>query len=59
MTLLKFEPLRNFDLLGEKVHRYFGEFPSSFDANNSFFPKIDISEDEKNIFFEAEIPGMK
>lgn len=58
MTLIKFEPLRNFDLLGEKVHRYFGEFPSSFDANNSFFPKIDISEDEKNIYLEAEIPGM-
>ncbi len=59
MTLIKFEPLRNFDLLGDKVHRFFGEFPSSFDVNNSPFPKIDISEDEKNIYFEAEIPGIK
>ena len=59
MTLIKFEPLRDFENLGDKVHRFFGEFPSSFDYNNTFLPKIDISEDEKNIYFEAEIPGIK
>lgn len=59
MTLIKFEPLRDFESLGNKVHRFFGEFPSSFDYNNTFSPKIDISEDEKNIYFEAEIPGIK
>ncbi|HAB52145.1 MAG TPA: heat-shock protein Hsp20, partial [Ignavibacteriales bacterium] len=42
-----------------KVQRFFGEFPSSFNYNNTFLPKIDISEDEKNIYFEAEIPGIK
>jgi len=59
MTLIKFEPLRDFENLGDKVHRFFGEFPSNFDYNNTFLPKIDISEDEKNIYFEAEIPGIK
>jgi HSP20 family protein len=59
MTLIKFEPLRDFELLGKKIHRFFGEFPSNFDYNNTFSPKIDISEDEKNIYFEAEIPGIK
>ncbi|HEY4755105.1 MAG TPA: Hsp20/alpha crystallin family protein [Ignavibacteriaceae bacterium] len=59
MTLIKFEPLRDFENLGDKVHRFFGEFPSNFDYNNTFLPKIDISEDEKNIYFEAEIPGLK
>lgn len=59
MTLLKFEPLIDFENLGNKVHRFFGEFPSSFDYSNTFLPKIDISEDEKNIYFEAEIPGIK
>lgn len=59
MTLIKFERLRDFENLGNKVHRIFGEFPSSFDYSNTFSPKIDISEDEKNIYFEAEIPGLK
>ena len=59
MTLIKFERLRDFENLGNKVHRFLGEFPSSFDYNNTFSPKIDISEDEKNIYFEAEIPGLK
>lgn len=59
MTLIKFEPLRDFENLGNKIHRFFGEFPSSFDYSNTFSPKIDISEDEKNIYFEAEIPGIK
>ena len=59
MTLIKFEPLRDFENLGHKVQRFFGEFPSSFNYNNTFLPKIDISEDEKNIYFEAEIPGIK
>jgi HSP20 family protein len=59
MTLLKFEPLRELDNLGTKIHRVFGEFPSNFNFHNSFHPKIDISEDEKNIYFEVEIPGIK
>ena len=59
MTLIKFEPLTDFELLGNKVHRLFGEFPSNFNYNNTFLPKIDISEDEKNIYFELEVPGIK
>jgi HSP20 family protein len=59
MTLIKFESLRDFENLGNKVHRIFGEFPSSFDYSNTFSPKIDISEDEKNVYFEAEVPGIK
>jgi len=59
MTFIKFEPQRDFELLGNKIQRIFGEFPSNFDYNNTFSPKIDISEDEKNIYFEAEIPGIK
>jgi HSP20 family protein len=59
MTLIKFEPMRHFENLGHKVLRLYGELPSSFDYTNTFSPKIDISEDEKNIYFEAEIPGLK
>ena len=59
MTLIKFEPLRDFMNLGDRVHRFFGEFPSNFDFNNSFSPKIDISEDEKSYEIHVAVPGMK
>jgi HSP20 family protein len=59
MTLLQFEPLRAMEKFGNKSHRFFGEFPPCFNYDNTFLPKIDISEDEKNIYFEVEIPGIK
>jgi len=37
----------------------FNDFPSfNFNFNDNFSPKIDISEDDKNIYLEAEIPGL-
>ena len=59
MTLLKLEALKDFNNLGNKIQHVFGEFPNSFNYQSCFLPKIDISEDEKNIYFEADIPGIK
>jgi HSP20 family protein len=56
MTLIKFEPLRELESLNERIHRFFNDFPSN-DFN--YFPHIDITDDEKNIYVEAEIPGVK
>ena len=36
MTLIKFERLRDFENLGNKVHRFFGEFPSGFDLKQQW-----------------------
>jgi HSP20 family protein len=59
MTLVKFEPLKELETLSERMQRYFDDFPSfGFDFSNSFTPRIDISDDEKNVFVEAEIPGV-
>ncbi len=59
MTLLRFEPIRDFDHLTNRFQRFFDEFPGlNYVDNNTFSPKIDISEDEKNILIEAEIPGV-
>jgi len=59
MTLVKFEPLREFESFTNRVQKLFGDFPSlSLDMNLTYHPKIDISEDEKNIFVEAEVPGI-
>jgi len=60
MTLLRFEPMRDFDHLTNRFQRFFDEFPvfSGYDKD-SFSPRIDISENDKTILIDAEIPGVK
>lgn len=60
MTLIKFEPLRELETMSNRLQRYFEDFPGlGFDMTNTFSPRIDISEDENNLYVEAEIPGTK
>lgn len=60
MTLIKFEPMREFETLHNKIQRYFDEFSNfGFSVNENFYPRIDISEDKDNINVTAEIPGVK
>ncbi len=60
MTLIKFEPLRELESFNDRVQKFFNGFPSfGLDMESSFNPRIDVSEDEKHIFIEAEIPGVK
>jgi len=56
MTLIKFEPLRELENWNEKIHRFFNDFQAT-DFN--YYPHIDISDDENNIYVEAEISGVK
>lgn len=59
MTLLKFEPMRDFDHITNRFQRIFDEFPGFHSySNESFSPRIDISENEKSISINAEIPGV-
>lgn len=58
MTLIRFEPLKEFETMNNRIQRCFGEFPFGFQYSDSFSPKIDISEDEKNINVIAEMPGV-
>jgi HSP20 family protein len=57
MTLIKFEPLKEFESLHDRLMRMFNDF--SYDVPSNFNPRIDISEDENNIYVEAELPGIK
>ncbi len=60
MTLIKFEPLRDLENFNDRIQKFFNGFPSfGLDLESSFNPRIDISEDDNNIFIEAEIPGVK
>jgi len=56
MTLIKFEPLRELENWNERINRFFSDFHI---PDFKYYPHIDISEDEKNIYVEAEVPGVK
>ena len=60
MTFIEFEPIVNFEELNDNISGIFNN-DSARDIKhaNSLIPKIDISEDEKNIYLEAELPGVK
>ncbi len=59
MTLIKFEPFKEFETLTDRVQRIFDELPTfPFNLVDSFSPRIDISEDDKHIYIDAEIPGV-
>lgn len=60
MTLIKFEPMREFETLHDKMQRYFDDISNfGFNMNENFYPRIDISEDKNSIRVTAEIPGVK
>ena len=57
MTLIKFEPMREFETLHDKIQRYFDDISNfGFNMDENFYPRIDISEDENSINVSAEIP---
>jgi len=58
MTLIKFEPFRDLDLLNTNIRRFFDDFPAAQEFSSNYHPKIDIYEDDKSIYFEAEVPGI-
>lgn len=61
MSLVKFEPFRNFNALSHRMNSFLNEFDTDavFNNRNGFNPIVDVHEDEKNITIEAEIPGVK
>ena len=59
MTLIKFEPFRDLDLLNTNIRRFFDDFPAATqEFSATYHPKIDIYEDDKKIYFDAEVPGI-
>lgn len=59
MTLIKYSPEKEFENLNTNLMRYFDDFPNfrkSF--SDKFSPRIDISENEKEIIIHTEVPGV-
>lgn len=60
MTFIEFEPIIDFENLNNAASQSFDKSKvQNTEKCNSLNPKIDISEDEKNIYLEMEIPGIK
>ncbi|MGE5430748.1 MAG: Hsp20/alpha crystallin family protein [Syntrophomonadaceae bacterium] len=60
MSVRKFEPIKELENFGSRVQRYFEDFPAfGMDLSGAFSPRIDISEDESNLYVEAELPGIR
>lgn len=53
MTLIKFNPFEELDLMNRNIRRFFDDF-----TRFEFAPRVDVKEDEKNITINAEIPGV-
>lgn len=60
MSLVKFDPFRNFSSLTNRMNSMLDEFDTDrMFSNSGFNPSIDVHEDEKQITLEAEIAGVK
>lgn len=60
MTLMRLNPVKEFENLTSNLQRYFEDFPTfGLNSEENILPRMDIMEDEKSIVMETEIPGMK
>ena len=63
MTMLtRWDPFREFSLLQDRMNRLFQEFGRGTEeelVGASFAPPVDIYEDEHNLTFKIEVPGLE
>ncbi|MFA6571976.1 MAG: Hsp20/alpha crystallin family protein [Bacteroidota bacterium] len=56
----RFDPVRGFEHFARRVNDFVEDANKGFSVEfGSFQPKVDIAEDEKNLFLHAEMPGVK
>src|SRR5437870_12075881 len=65
MTLVKFKPSSEVEAFNKRIKKFFEDFDSPFTNDwmktfnsNVFIPKVDVTEDNDNLYVHAEIPGM-
>ncbi|MCX7908948.1 MAG: Hsp20/alpha crystallin family protein [Ignavibacteria bacterium] len=59
MAIVRFDPFRGFETLARRMNQIFEEFERGITVSTSdFSPKVDISEDEKNLYITVEVPGV-
>jgi HSP20 family protein len=57
---MKFNPFKEIEAMSERIRSLFDDLsmPVTWDITSNFYPRVDISEDENNIYVTAEIPGV-
>lgn len=59
MTTLRFEPFRGFETMLRKMNEIAGEIERGFTVETGGFnPRIDIFEDNSNVYITAELAGI-
>lgn len=61
MTLVRFEPFRGMESMLRQFNELFDELDRSLPARfelGTFSPRVDVSEDEHNVYIQAELPGV-
>lgn len=66
MTLVKFRPAHELSHIERRLKKFFEDFDSPFSGdwgvrpfnNGGFTPRVNVTEDNENIFVHAEIPGV-
>lgn len=66
MTLVKFKPASELSNIDKKIKKFFEDFDSPFTGewavkpfnSNVFTPRVDVTEDNENLYVHAEVPGV-
>lgn len=59
MGLVRFDPVRSFESLAKRMSDFANEIERGFSFEyGGFQPRVDIFEDEKGYYLEAELPGL-
>lgn len=65
MTLVKFKPASELSNIDKKIKKFFEDFDSPFMGDwvkpfntNVFTPRVDVTEDNENLYVHAEVPGV-
>jgi HSP20 family protein len=61
MTYINFDPFKTVEQFARRMQEFANEFEKNinYDFNENFRPRVDISEDEKNVYLVFEISGVK
>lgn len=60
MGYYRFDPFRGMEHFVKRIQQISDEFEKGFTVEyGSFAPKVDISEDEKHLYIQAELPGVR
>ena len=59
MDIVRFNPVREISSAISKMNEFLSDFDRAFyNESAAFYPAVDISDDEKNIYLNLELPGL-